>query len=562
MLQNLPVSAKAAGAFFALALVGAVSGGVAALNSSNALDEVERANTLAQLNAETRDLDGQIVEQALTLKTFLLTGNRDWLAVSQEQGRAIAAGFDDLAGIVGEVLPAERQRLTDLRAAWTAWSRQIAQRQIENMRRPETVDLARAIEITPPATELFQAVRAESAAFSAAIGAARAASVEKQNAALGLVQTVALASAALITTLAMLLGLFNHVLVSRPLGRLYRVTERLAEGDTDQEIGFEGRRDEIGAMAGALGVFRNNLIRTRDLERETEDQRAHAERIKREEMESVAAEFEGTVMSISGEMLAMLDDLNAAATQLSDIANGTNEQSISVSAAAEQATTNVNTVASATEELSASIRAITDQVTSTADITNRTEAEVGRSSEAVATVQQVVARIGDVTKLITDIAEQTNLLALNATIEAARAGEAGKGFAVVASEVKALAEQTSKATEQIDRHIADMRAAADASTDASDSVAGLVREIATTTDAMASAAQEQNVATTEIARSVSEAAQGTASVSASIARVSEGAGETGRLSDTTRAAVDQLHARATRMQDAMRDFLTKVRQAA
>ena len=429
------------------------------------------------------------------------------------------------------------------------------------MRKPETVDLARAIEVTKDSTELLEAVRNNSQAFSSAIAGHRAASVELQNSALSIVWMIAVASAALITSVAVLLGFLNHALVSRPLTQLCDITQKLAQGDTDQSVDFGKRSDEIGSMGRALDVFRDNLIRTRQLEADTSQQRLDAERQKREEMEQVASDFEATVMTISDEIIAMLDQLNGSSTSLSDIANQTNEQAVSVSAAAEQATTNVNTVASATEELSASIRAITEQVRTSSEIASKAEVEVGRSSEAVGTVQRVVARIGDVTKLITDIAEQTNLLALNATIEAARAGEAGKGFAVVASEVKALAEQTAKATEEIDRQISEMRDAADASTSASEVVAGLVQEISENTNAMSGAAEEQNVATTEIARSVAEAAQGTASVSESIAQVSHGAGETGKLSSDMKQSVVQLHERSDNLQRAMREFLTKVRAA-
>ena len=78
----------------------------------------------------------------------------------------------------------------------------------------------------------------------------------------------------------------------------------------------------------------------------------------------------------------------------------------------------------------------------------------------IGTIRQLAessGRIGEVVGLISDIAEQTNLLALNATIEAARAGEAGKGFAVVASEVKSLANQTGKATEEISAQVCEIQ---------------------------------------------------------------------------------------------------------
>jgi methyl-accepting chemotaxis protein len=561
MFRNLSVSKKGATAFFALALIGAVSGIVTAVNTSGALTEVGKANELSNLSARAYSLDALIVEQALAVKTFLLTGNRDWLAEADKHRSMIKSEFTDINAMVAADLPSEQARLAGVQSAWTVWYDRIAAKQIEFMRKPETVDLARAIEVTKDSTELLEAVRSNSEAFSSAIAGHRAASVELQNSALSLVWIIAVASAALITTVAVLLGFLNHALVSRPLTQLCDITQKLAKGDTDQSVDFGKRADEIGSMGRALDVFRDNLIRTRQLEADTSQQRLDAERQKREEMEQVASDFEATVMTISDEIIAMLDQLNGSSTSLSGIANQTNEQAVSVSAAAEQATTNVNTVASATEELSASIRAITEQVRTSSEIASKAETEVGRSSEAVHTVQRVVARIGDVTKLITDIAEQTNLLALNATIEAARAGEAGKGFAVVASEVKALAEQTAKATEEIDRQISEMREAADASTSASEVVAGLVQEISENTNAMSGAAEEQNVATTEIARSVAEAAQGTASVSESIAQVSHGAGETGRLSFDMQQSVVQLHERSDNLQRAMRDFVNKVRAA-
>ncbi|MGE5146529.1 MAG: methyl-accepting chemotaxis protein, partial [Candidatus Eiseniibacteriota bacterium] len=107
--------------------------------------------------------------------------------------------------------------------------------------------------------------------------------------------------------------------------------------------------------------------------------------------------------------------------------------------------------------MSSSVGEIGRQVHQSTEIAKRAVTEADKTNAAVQGLAEAATKIGEVVNLISDIAEQTNLLALNATIEAARAGEAGKGFAVVASEVKTLASQTAKATEEIGKQIQEMQ---------------------------------------------------------------------------------------------------------
>ena len=150
-----------------------------------------------------------------------------------------------------------------------------------------------------------------------------------------------------------------------------------------------------------------------------------------------------------------------------------------------------------------------------------------RTGDTARALAEGAQKIGDVVKLIQSIAEQTNLLALNATIEAARAGEAGRGFAVVASEVKSLAGQTAKATTEISEQITAIQAASDETVNAIRNVADVIAEIDQIGTAIAAAIEEQGSATREIARSVQEAARGTQEVNTNISGVQRAADDTG-----------------------------------
>jgi len=152
-------------------------------------------------------------------------------------------------------------------------------------------------------------------------------------------------------------------------------------------------------------------------------------------------------------------ELEASAGTLTSTAEHAQELTTMVAVAREQAPTNVQSVATATEELSSSITEISRPVQESARMANEAVGQAGSTTDRVSELSKAASRIGDAVELINAIAGQTNLLTLNATIEATRAGEAGRGSAVVASEVKALAEQTAKATGEIGQQISGIQSA-------------------------------------------------------------------------------------------------------
>jgi methyl-accepting chemotaxis protein len=161
------------------------------------------------------------------------------------------------------------------------------------------------------------------------------------------------------------------------------------------------------------------------------------------------------------------------------------------------------------------------------------------TSATMNTLGESSAEIGNVIKVITSIAEQTNLLALNATIEAARAGEAGKGFAVVASEVKDLAQETARATDDISQRVQAIQTGTAGAVTAIEEISKVIARISEFQTTIASAVEEQTATTAEMGRSVTEASAGTGEIAENITGVAEAARLTSQgVSETQQATAD------------------------
>ncbi|WP_448033454.1 methyl-accepting chemotaxis protein [Bradyrhizobium liaoningense] len=559
-INNLRISIKVSAVFVAICLVvagstGAIYNSLSVMNSTAKMT-VHTYEVLEQLSG----LVSAMVNQETGVRGYLVSGDTGFLApyeAGQKQFQAAAAKVGSLTSDNAT----QQKRLDQVKAFASDWATNIAQREIALMKDPATQTKARELEASGAGKKAMDGLRAvvqemdkeERSLLSVRAAAADAASGSA---------TLSMLIGGLVTLLLSLVGAFGVAFaVTRPIQRITTEMGILAKGDTSVVVSGTERKDEIGAMAQAVQVFKTNAIEVERLKAEQiEAERRNAEQ-RKQDMIRLADDFEGAVGQIIGTVSSASTQLEASATSLTGTAERSQQLATTVAGASEEASTNVQSVASATEEMASSVGEISRQVQESARMAGDAVGQARATTERVSELSKAAARIGDVVELINTIAGQTNLLALNATIEAARAGEAGRGFAVVASEVKALAEQTAKATGEIGQQISGIQAATNDSVGAIKEISSTIERLSEISSAIAAAVEEQGAATQEIARNVQQAAQGTQQVSSNITDVQRGATETGTASSQVLSAAQMLSNDSNRLKTEVSKFLTNVRAA-
>lgn len=532
----------------------------ASVKSATAKQTIGWVTHTYKVIAHANDIIAAAVDMETGMRGFLLAGKEEFL----DPYKGGSAKFFELTASLRETVsdnPAQVQLLTEVDETIKGWQTNVTEPMIALRR-----DIGDAKTMDDMADQVgeargkvyfdkFRGLMAEFSAEESALKEAR----KQQN-----VETEQTTDALIIggIIVAVILGggigLFIGNGIAGPIAQMTGAMGRLADGDKTVDIPGTERGDEVGDMAAAVQVFKDNMIKADEMAaREAEEGKAREARARK--IEALTQNFDAGVSELLGAVSTSATDMETTASSMSSIANDTNTRATTVATAAEQASANVQTVATATEELSSSIQEISRQVSQSSQIAGRAVEEASRTDQQVQGLAEAANKIGEVVSLISDIAEQTNLLALNATIEAARAGEAGKGFAVVASEVKNLASQTAKATEEIGLQIGGIQTETGNAVTAIQSIGSTIGEINEIASAIAAAVEEQGAATGEIARNVEEASRGTQDVTSNIMEVTRAAGETGSAAGQVTTVAGELNQKADSLKGQVESFLKDVR---
>ena len=208
-------------------------------------------------------------------------------------------------------------------------------------------------------------------------------------------------------------------------------------------------------------------------------------------------------------------------TDIEQFVRRASERAQESASASSQTSSSVENVARGSSQLAASVEEISSQATKASDISRHAVEEANTARENFDMLARSAEQIGEIISLISDIAEQTNLLALNATIEAARAGEAGRGFAVVASEVKQLATQSARASEDIGSQILSVQDATRSAVAAIQSITKVIDDVNSISVSISSAVEEQAVVTRDISSNMSEATRAVSHISEGITSIAD-----------------------------------------
>jgi methyl-accepting chemotaxis protein len=333
--------------------------------------------------------------------------------------------------------------------------------------------------------------------------------------------------------------------LTREIVSMRAAVEQRAQAAADQRAQFDAERVRLAEEQQQREVAAERQARV--------DRQVQRDRL--------AGEFELRVAVIVDTVARIAQDLTATASSMAASAANTTERSRQASTVADQTSGTASLIARGTAELSGTAQSVRQNAEQSQARAALAVKEAAAATEQIQSLLAAIQQIGSITETIAGVARQTNLLAINARIEAARAGDVGRGFSIVANEVKALANQTQDATHGIGARIEEVVSAAARSSEYLQKLREVIAGVEETAGAIFKATDEQFASTRDMADRVAEISASTGSVAENIRHAQSTASDTEALSGEVSKAAEVMDEQAMQLREQVARFVLQLREA-
>jgi methyl-accepting chemotaxis protein len=368
--------------------------------------------------------------------------------------------------------------------------------------------------------------------------------------------------------LIVLLGLFivaqililEYRFLVKPVTHMAAVLRSSANA-RDELAGYARRHDEIGAFAQALrGHFA--MVAEQQKTASAEQAELSGRLAKQDELRRESVAFQDQMAEVVRQLEEHARRMSSASDNLATMSSNADVRAAASAQSTARVSAHIDTVASSIKDIAATLSSAAEDAEQTSELAAAARQAVDQAKEDSRALSEAARTIEQVIALIEDVAGQTNLLALNATIEAARAGEMGRGFGVVAHEVKQLATRTSRATEDVRGGLQGIMAA---SQRIAERVARLVQsidQVAAVADAIAGSMRKQDANSRAITSTTAHTADDVRDVASTVKDVAGMIGETKQAADLVTRVSTDLGRQAGDLRSAVERFIETTQRTA
>jgi methyl-accepting chemotaxis protein len=352
----------------------------------------------------------------------------------------------------------------------------------------------------------------------------------------------------------------EYRLLVKPIVRMAAILQESGSA-RDELAGYAGRHDEIGAFAQAL-LAHFSMMAAQQQSASAEQAKLSNRLAQQDELQREAASFQERIAGVVRQLEGHAGRMSQASENLASMSSKADASAIASAQSTERVSAHIDVVASSIQDIAATLTSAAEDAEKTSAVATAAREAVEAAKDDAKALTEAARTIEAVIELIEDVADQTNLLALNATIEAARAGEMGRGFGVVAHEVKQLATRTSRATEEVRGGLQGITAASSRIAERVGRLVQSIDQVAAVAATIAASIRNQDDNSQAITSTTSRTADDVRDVAASVKDVAGMIGQTKQAADLVTRVSTDLGQQAGELRAAVERFIETTQRIA